>query len=61
VDPRSPEAISNALITLLTDKEIYNTCSMNGRLAVKNKYNWKTEETKLLDIYKRLSLLPGNA
>jgi glycosyltransferase involved in cell wall biosynthesis len=61
VDPRSPEAISKALITLLTDKELYNTCSANGRLAVKNKYNWKTEETKLLDIYKGLSRFPGNA
>ena len=61
VDPRSPESISKALIMLLTDKELYNTCSLNGRLAVKNKYNWKTEETKLLDIYTRLSRLPGNA
>jgi glycosyltransferase involved in cell wall biosynthesis len=61
VDPRSPEDISNALITLLTEKELYNTCSLNGRLAVKNKYNWKTEEAKLLDIYKELSRLSGNA
>jgi glycosyltransferase involved in cell wall biosynthesis len=59
VDPHSPEAISKALITLLTGKELYTTCSMNGRLAVKNKYNWKSEEAKLLAIYKRL-LLPGN-
>ena len=61
VDPRSPEAISKALIKLLTDKELYRSCSANGRLAVKNKYNWKTEEAKLLDIYKGLSHLPGNA
>ena len=61
VDPRSPEAISNALITLLTDKELYKTCSINGRLAVKNKYNWTTEEAKLLDIYKGLLRLHGNA
>ncbi len=61
VDPRSPEAISKALITLLTNKEFYNTCSANGRLAAMNKYNWKTEEAKLLDIYKGLSRLPGNA
>jgi glycosyltransferase involved in cell wall biosynthesis len=61
VDPQSPEAISESLIALLTNKELYNTCSTNGRLAVKNKYNWKTEETKLLDIYKGLSRLPGNA
>jgi glycosyltransferase involved in cell wall biosynthesis len=60
VDPRSPEAISNALITLLTDKELYKTCSTNGRLAVRNKYNWKTEEAKLLDIYRGLSRLRGN-
>ncbi len=60
VDPHSPEDISNALITLLTDEELYNTCSSNGRLAVKNKYNWKTEEAKLLGIYKGLSRLHGN-
>jgi glycosyltransferase involved in cell wall biosynthesis len=61
VDPRSPEAISNAIVNLLTDKKLYNTCSENGRLAVKNKFNWKTEEAKLLGIYNRLSGLSGNA
>jgi glycosyltransferase involved in cell wall biosynthesis len=61
VDPQSPEAIGNALLTLLTEREFYNTCSENGRLAVRNKYNWKTEEAKLLDIYRALSRLPGNA
>jgi glycosyltransferase involved in cell wall biosynthesis len=61
VDPRSPEDISSALVKILTDKELYNKCSENGIFAVKNKYNWKTEEAKLLDIYKRLSRLRGNA
>jgi glycosyltransferase involved in cell wall biosynthesis len=61
VDPRSPEDISRALITILTDKKLYNAYSSNGRLAVKNKYNWKTEEAKLLDIYKELPRLHGNA
>jgi glycosyltransferase involved in cell wall biosynthesis len=61
VDPLSPVAISNALITLLTEKKLYDTCSANGRLAVKNKYNWKTEEARLLGIYKELSRLHGNA
>lgn len=61
VDPNSPEDIAHAMVTLLTNKELYQTCSENGRLAVRNKYNWKSEETKLLDIYSRISRLHGNA
>jgi glycosyltransferase involved in cell wall biosynthesis len=58
VDPHSPEDISNAMITLLTDQARYNACSENGIHAVKNRYNWKTEEKKLLRIYQDLTDLP---
>jgi glycosyltransferase involved in cell wall biosynthesis len=61
VNPRSPQEISNALVTLLTDKELFSTCSENGMKAVRTKYNWRTEEAKLLGIYDQLPGLYGNA
>jgi glycosyltransferase involved in cell wall biosynthesis len=54
VDPLSPMEISNAMIKLLTNREVYNTCSINGVHAVKNLYNWRTEERKLMRIYQNL-------
>ncbi len=48
VEPRSPEAISMPWSLFLRIRNYVQSCSTNGRLAVKNKYNWKTEETKLL-------------
>jgi glycosyltransferase involved in cell wall biosynthesis len=55
VDPRAPDEISKALIRLLTDHNLYDTCSANGIHAVKTKYNWKSEERKLLRIYQNLT------
>jgi len=55
VDPLSPADISQALVRLLTDSDLYSQCSLNGIHAVKNIYNWKKEEKKLLDIYQKLT------
>lgn len=54
VDPLNPKEISRAIEKLLTDKKLYNKFSENGIIAIKTKYNWKTEETKLLNIYNNL-------
>ena len=59
VDPLSPKETSDAMIKLLTDRDTYNTFSRNGVQAVKNTFNWRTEERKLLRIYQNLLDLPA--
>ena len=54
VNPESPEEISNAILKLVSDKNLYKKYSQNGYNAVKVKYNWKTEEDKLINIYSKL-------
>ncbi|MBN2481228.1 MAG: glycosyltransferase [Bacteroidales bacterium] len=54
VDPHSPRNIANAMINLLTDKELYDLCSRNGISAVRKQYNWASEEKKLVGIYHKL-------
>ena len=51
VNPDSPEEIGNAILKILSDKRLYQEYSRNGKKAVKEKYNWKIMEKKLLDIY----------
>jgi glycosyltransferase involved in cell wall biosynthesis len=54
VNPLAPVAISEAIIKLLTDKDLYHELSKNAIHAIKNKYNWKSEEEKLFAIYHKL-------
>lgn len=54
VNPESPEEISNAILKLLNDQNLYRKYSLNGYNAVKVKYNWKAEENKLINIYSKL-------
>jgi len=51
VDPESPDAIAEALIRLLTDRDLYESCSRNALEAAK-KYSWRSEEPKLLALYR---------
>ncbi len=55
VDPLSPAEIGDALVRLLNDHALYLEYSMNGMQAVAKSYNWKTEERKLLGIYRGLT------
>lgn len=54
VNPERPEEIAEALNTLLTDKDLYNTFSKNGRDAVQKKYRWEFMEEKLIRVYSDL-------
>jgi glycosyltransferase involved in cell wall biosynthesis len=54
VNPQSPLEIANALYKLLNDRELYLEMARNGIESVQNKYHWKFEEKKLLDIYNRV-------
>ncbi len=55
VDPNDVEAIKQALEFLFENKELAIEMGMNGRRAVREKYNWDIEKIKLLDLYKNLA------
>lgn len=54
VDPADPEDISEKLITLMTDHDLYKRYSANGFNAVARKYSWYFMEKRLLEIYHKL-------
>ena len=54
VDPRDPQAIAQAAITLLTNPETTRRMGESGRQAALTKYTWKTEEKKLISLYRTL-------
>ena len=54
VDPENPEKISEAILKILEDTELYNKYSKNGIIAVDNKYSWEFMEKKLVSIYSNL-------
>jgi len=51
VNPLDPNEIANAIEKLLTDQKLYKRYSENGIKAARSKYNWKSEEKKLITIY----------
>jgi len=53
-NPLDPQDIAEAILSLLSDRVLYARCSQNARDAVRLKYNWMSEEKKLLDLYERL-------
>lgn len=54
VDPTNPKAIADAIIHILSHDEEAKRMGENGRKAVEEKYNWETEEKKLVEFYYRL-------
>ena len=56
VDPLNPAGIAAAIDQLMTQPERARRMGENGRLAVAKKYNWSTEEQKLLTLYENLTL-----
>jgi glycosyltransferase involved in cell wall biosynthesis len=55
VNPLDSEAIAKAIQYLVDHPSIAEKMGKNGRDAIEQKYNWKIEETKLLQIYAKLS------
>ena len=51
VDPLNPAAIAEAIDYLITHPKDAERMGLNGRRAVENLYNWKTESQKLIDFY----------
>ncbi len=54
VNPYNKDEVKKAIIYLLNNYEDAKKMGENGRKAVIEKYNWNTEEKKLLDLYKTI-------
>ena len=54
VNPRNVEEIMKAIGFLLDNPSIAKKMAMNGQQAVLRKYNWGTEEKKLLSLYENI-------
>ena len=54
VDPTDPSQIAEAMTFLKENPEEAKKMGDNGRKAVLEKYNWKSEEKKLIDLYNTL-------
>jgi glycosyltransferase involved in cell wall biosynthesis len=55
VDPMDPRSIASGIQSLVDQPDKALVMGMNGLRAVKQFYNWETEEKKLLNIYKEIS------
>ena len=51
VDPLDPAAIAKAIDYLVTHPQEAERMGRNGQRAVAERYNWKIEEAKLLQLY----------
>jgi glycosyltransferase involved in cell wall biosynthesis len=54
VDPMKPEGIAKAMDYIVNNPKEAEKMGKNGQKAVVEKYNWKNEEIKLLNLYKSL-------
>ncbi|MDF1672104.1 MAG: glycosyltransferase family 4 protein [Vicingaceae bacterium] len=54
VDPLDSKATSIAINNLLNNPDLSKEMGENGKTLVQQKYNWKNEEIKLIDFYKRI-------
>lgn len=54
VDPQDPDAIAAAIRKIVGDPQRAEQMGINGRKAVVEKYNWASEETKLIGLYEKL-------
>lgn len=56
VNPSKPDEIAHAIDYLIDNPEIAKVMGQNGKRAVYDKFNWKIEEKKLIDLYKSLQI-----
>lgn len=54
VNPHNIDEITKAIEFLVNNSEIAKKMGENGKKAIANKYNWRTEEVKLFALYERL-------
>lgn len=58
VDPLNPRAIADAIEFILDNPSEAEQMGRRGRAVVEARYNWASEERKLLDLYKSLLETP---
>ena len=51
-EPSDPQSIASAIRSLTDDPALAERMGMAGRQAVLQEYNWKTQEKKLLELYR---------
>lgn len=54
VNPEDPKAIADAINNLLNNESLAKQMGENGRKAVEEKYNWATQEKKLIKLYHQI-------
>ena len=54
VNPNKPSDIAKAINKLVRDEQVLFSMQENGQAAFATKYNWETEEKKLLQYYQQL-------
>ncbi|WP_217427139.1 glycosyltransferase family 4 protein [Pandoraea eparura] len=52
VPPDSPEAIAQAVVSLLNRPDIAKAYGLNGRRAVEQHFNWANEAVRLISLYR---------
>ena len=57
VDPQDPSEIARAIEWIFSNPAAAESKGRNGRKAVEQKYNWQSEERKLIETYRRLERL----
>jgi glycosyltransferase involved in cell wall biosynthesis len=57
VKPGDTEALRDAMHSIMTDKKLAFKMGQNGRRAVEDEFNWKFEEVKYCDLFRKLTLL----
>jgi glycosyltransferase involved in cell wall biosynthesis len=55
VDPTNPEEIADKIMYLLNNPKKAEKMGKKGQKAFEDKYNWKVESEKLLEIYKNIT------
>ena len=54
VEPGNIQELREAIMKIYNDKELQRVLSNNGVRAVREKYNWEHEATKLISVYKEV-------
>lgn len=57
IDPHDPQRIADAINHLISHPQLAQQMGENGRKAVKEKYNWATQEQVLFNLYDTLSTI----
>lgn len=55
VNPLEPSEIKNSIKFLIENPSMAKEMGDNGKELVKTKYNWKNEEKKLIEVYKKIN------